>query len=328
MSVCASWKAPPGGAGRGWVLAVSRGCSFCRDDLGDGGAGGGGVDDFLAGGVGGDEGGDGEVVDAPGLPSGGLVDLGDGVVGEQVAVAAGQGQVVADVAGGLGGGHAGHLVADGDPLVEGGEHAELDHAAQGGLADQDGGERGPAVHVVVGEHPDRLQLGVVQQVGLVDDDDRGASSFGGLAGQDVVGLGGEGGGAVLGPPAEAGDDAVVDAPDADGGVADVDDGVPGVVQACEGGAGRDGLAGADLAGDDAEGSFGDGPGDAGGGLGVGGVPVEHRGGQVAAEGHLVEPEVLLHLVDHGRSLLRGPGRPLRRASCCWAAPRSPARAAA
>jgi hypothetical protein len=30
---------------------------------------------------------------------------------------------------------------DGDPLVQGGQHAELDHAAQGGLADQDGGER-------------------------------------------------------------------------------------------------------------------------------------------------------------------------------------------
>jgi hypothetical protein len=62
--------------------------------------------------------------------------------------------VVADVAAGFLRCHAGHLVANRDPLVEGGEHAELDHAEQGGLADQDGGERGPAVHVMVGRHPD------------------------------------------------------------------------------------------------------------------------------------------------------------------------------
>ena len=112
------------------------------------------------------------------------------------SAAAGELQVVADVAAGFGVGHAGHLVADGDPLVQGGQHAELDHPAQGGLADQDGGERGAAVHVVVGEHADRFELVVVQEVGFVDDQDGGAAAFGGLAGQHVVGLGGQRGGAV------------------------------------------------------------------------------------------------------------------------------------
>ena len=52
-----------------------------------------------------------------GLAAGGLVDLGDGVVGERVGGAAGGLEVVADVAGGLLRGHALHLVSDGDPLV-------------------------------------------------------------------------------------------------------------------------------------------------------------------------------------------------------------------
>jgi len=52
-------------------------------DLGDGGAGGGFVDDGFVGGVGGDEGLDGEVVDRSGVAAAGLVDQCGGVVGEQ-----------------------------------------------------------------------------------------------------------------------------------------------------------------------------------------------------------------------------------------------------
>jgi hypothetical protein len=53
---------------------------------------------------------------------------------------------------------------------------------------------------------------------------------------------------------------MVNAPDAGGGVADVDEGVPGGVGGGQRGAGGDGFAGADLAGDDAEGFLPDGPG--------------------------------------------------------------------
>src|SRR5215468_1611762 len=135
-------KPRPAGAGRGLVLVVSWGCSFCRDDFGDGGAGGGFVGEFFAGGEGGDERGEGEVVDGAGFAAAGVVDEGEGVVGEQGAGAAGEFEVVADVGGGVGGGHAGHLVADGDPLAGGGEDAEFDHPPEGGLADHDGGEGG------------------------------------------------------------------------------------------------------------------------------------------------------------------------------------------
>jgi hypothetical protein len=51
-----------------------------RAYLTDGGAGGGLVDNLLPGGAGGDERGNGQVVDGAGLAAGGLTDLGDGVV--------------------------------------------------------------------------------------------------------------------------------------------------------------------------------------------------------------------------------------------------------
>ena len=55
-----------------------------------------------AGGEGGDEGLDGQVVDGPGQAPGGLVDEGQGVVGEEGVGAAGEFQVVGDVVGRLG----------------------------------------------------------------------------------------------------------------------------------------------------------------------------------------------------------------------------------
>ena len=67
--------------------------------LGDGGPGGGMVDEVLASVGGGDQGGSADVVDGSGLASGGLVDLGDRLLGEEVGCAAGLLEVVADVAG-------------------------------------------------------------------------------------------------------------------------------------------------------------------------------------------------------------------------------------
>ena len=60
----------------------------------------------LLGGVGGDEGLDGEVVHRPGESARDLVDQGGGVVAEQGVCAPGQVEVVAEVTGGLLGAHA------------------------------------------------------------------------------------------------------------------------------------------------------------------------------------------------------------------------------
>jgi len=71
-------------------------------------------------GVGGDQGLDGEVVHRSGQATGDLVDQGDRVVAEQGVGPAGQLEVVAEVALGLGGVHLGHDVAQGDALIDDG----------------------------------------------------------------------------------------------------------------------------------------------------------------------------------------------------------------
>ena len=73
----------------------------------------------------------------------------------------------------------------------------------------------------------------------------------------------------------------------------------------------------------------DGPGDARGGLAAVVVAVQPRGGQVPAERHAGEPEPGDDGVDHQNSpSSSGAGLPWTAASCCWAFPRSRARAAA
>jgi hypothetical protein len=69
-------------------LRASRGPGPDLGEFGDGGAGAGFVDDGFAVGEGGEEGVDGDVVDDAGVAAAGLVDEGDGVVGEQCVAAA------------------------------------------------------------------------------------------------------------------------------------------------------------------------------------------------------------------------------------------------
>ncbi len=74
---------------------------------------------------------------------------------------------MSDVGPGLGKVHAGHGVAQPDALIEGGESAELDAPAQGGLADKQAGER-TRVHLRAGQQPQLLELLGVEEVGFVD----------------------------------------------------------------------------------------------------------------------------------------------------------------
>jgi hypothetical protein len=71
---------------------------------------------------------------------------------------------------------------------------------------------------VVGEHADGFELGVVEEVCFVDDQDGDAAAFGVFGGQGVGGLWDEGGVVDQGLPAQGQDDLVVDAADSDGGV--------------------------------------------------------------------------------------------------------------
>src|ERR1700740_2330356 len=90
--------APPGLPGGAiWLARCRRLSARCRglvDDLADGGAGGGLVDEVLAGGEGCDEGLQGEVVDGAGVAAAGGVDQVHGVLGEELVGAAGEVHVV------------------------------------------------------------------------------------------------------------------------------------------------------------------------------------------------------------------------------------------
>ncbi len=77
----------------------------------------------------------------------------DGVVGEELVGAAGEGEVVAEIGGGVTEVHRRDVEAGCNPLIQGGEDTKAELADKGGLAEEDAGKRAAAVHVGVGEQP-------------------------------------------------------------------------------------------------------------------------------------------------------------------------------
>ena len=120
--------------------------------------------------------------------------------------------VMGDIPGGLLGSDWRHRVPDADPLVQGGEHAEPHAGPQLGLAEEQDAQRAGGVELGAGQHPDRLQLVVGQQVSLVDQQDRQPASLGELGGQVPGGLRDEGGVMDAGHAAQGRHDRVVNAP--------------------------------------------------------------------------------------------------------------------
>ena len=92
-------------------------------------------------------------------------------------------EVVGDVPAGLVGCQGGHGVAQGDPLVQGGQHAEAEHPAQGGLAEEQAGQRAGRVHLGVRQDPDGLELVVGQEISLVEDQQRDTAALVMLGGE-------------------------------------------------------------------------------------------------------------------------------------------------
>jgi hypothetical protein len=156
-----------------------------------------------------------------------------------------------------------------------------------------------AVHVTVRQQPQLFELVGVEEVGFVEDEDRGAAAFVFLGGEQVHGLRDQCRLVEARNAAEGGDDAAVEASPADGGVTEVDHRVPAGVEGGESGADGDGLAGTDFAGDHGEPAFADAPADAGDGFGVACVAVQHLRREGAAERGLAEPVMGLEFLDHG-----------------------------
>ncbi len=112
--------------------------------------------------------------------------------------------------------------------------AGLDATAQVGLADEQDAQGRERVHLRVGQHAQSLELGDVQEVSLVDDEDHVAALLGELDVQRAFDLGDEGGVVEPGRLAQGGGDRAVQAAGADHGIGQVDDAVAGGVQAVGG----------------------------------------------------------------------------------------------
>jgi hypothetical protein len=93
--------------------------------------------------------------------------------------------VVRDVLAGLFQIHPIDRAAQRDPLIERGEHALAQLAAQRWLAQQQTGEGGTRVHLGVGQHPKLFELLCGEEVRLVQDEHDGLAALGGLGGKQL-----------------------------------------------------------------------------------------------------------------------------------------------
>jgi hypothetical protein len=135
---------------------------------------------------------------------------------------------------------------------------------------------------------------------FVDQQHDGLAAFVVLGGQQLGGLGDQGRPVEAGDGPEGAHEVVVDASGADHGVGQVDDRVAGRVEAGGHGTGGDGLAGADFAGDHADGVLVDQPAQPGDGFLVAAGGEQLTGGEVATERLAGEAVVGAEPVDgHG-----------------------------
>lgn len=89
------------------------------------------------------------IVDLAGHSLGVIVDATDEAVAEDLVLAANDAEVVLDVTGGLLEVEGAEMVTDGDALVESLVGSEAQLVGQVGLTEEDEGERGGGVHLVV-----------------------------------------------------------------------------------------------------------------------------------------------------------------------------------
>jgi hypothetical protein len=125
-----------------------------------------------------EEGSAAEVVDSAGDALGVVVDQGDKAIGEDGVLASGDAEVVFDVGSGFLEVEGFEVIADGNALMERlvGGKAELE--SELGLAEEDEGEEGGGVHVVVEQETELVEELRGQQVGFVDDEE-GEAAFAG-----------------------------------------------------------------------------------------------------------------------------------------------------
>jgi len=252
-----------------------------------------------------------DVVDLAGDAFGVVIDTGEEAIAKDLVVRASDPQVVLDVGDGFQKIKGLELVADGDALLEGLIGGEAEEVGQVGLTEQDQGEQGGGVHLVVEQEAELVEDVRRQAMGLIKDEQEGTA----LAGQ--VGQGG----AQLGQEAVEGvswldlqgqQDLAVEGGQLELGVGQISDRKQVVVEAVDKGAQGGGLTGADpstssgqAAGDESGQAFLEGKGEPTLDFLMAGGREEVGGGDGPAEGGLSEAVIIIE-GGHQQPPERGP----------------------
>jgi hypothetical protein len=290
-------RQPLGSEGQIKEAFEKRGWRLFADNLDDGHLGGGLIDDGFILSEGGDESLDGEVIKGARETLGSLVKEGDGVVAEEVVFATGEIEVVADISGRFGQIHTFEVDAESDALVEGGEDALTEAAAESGLPDEEHGGGGAGVHVGVEEHTEILEVMGCHKVSFVNDENDAAAALGFSQSQGLSSLVKELKAVEERVAAQSDNQQGEKTDGAGGGIGEIDDLETRGFESSDGGPGGDSFAGPDLAGEDAQAALIDEPGKAGGGFLVGGGAKKRSGREFAAEGGAGEAVVIAETVN-------------------------------
>jgi hypothetical protein len=178
-----------------------------------------------------------------------VVDARDEAVAEELVLVTSNAEVVLDVSGGFFEVERSEVVADGDALMEGLVRGEAELVGQVRLAEEDEGDEGSGVHLVVEEEAQLVEELRREEMSFVDDQQDVAA----FASQIVEGVAElrEEADEVKGRFDLKGEkDVVVEGGDAEVGIGEIDDGIDVGVEGVSEGADGSGFAGADVAGDE------------------------------------------------------------------------------
>jgi hypothetical protein len=110
-----------------------------------------------------------DVVDLAGHTLGVVVDAGDEAIAEELALVASNAEVVLDVTGGLFQVEGFEVVADGDALMESLVRGEAEFVGQVRLAEEDEGDEGSGVHLVIEQEAQLVEEFRREEVSFIDD---------------------------------------------------------------------------------------------------------------------------------------------------------------
>jgi hypothetical protein len=179
------------------------------------------------------------------------------------------------------------LVADSDALVEGLVGSEAELVGQVRLTEQDEGDEGGGVHLLVEEEAELIEDIGGEEMALVDDEED-ETAFAGEVSQGGLQLGLELEEVVGGFDLESEEDEAVEGRDGEKRVGEIDDVVDVAVEGLSEGAEGGGLASADIAGDEGREALLEGEGEAALGLLMAAGGEEVLGGDGLGEGGVIE----------------------------------------